>query len=130
MFTNNNFSELIRKYFLLILIFTILICILFIPFLSNGKLGINIENLLSSSSNNQSFSQVIFSDKIYWPLPGYTRISSPFGNRGAPTAGATSFHGGIDIPAPAGTNIASAISGKVTRTGFMGSGRLQCSCAK
>ena len=130
MFTNNNFSELIRKYFLLILIFTILICIFFIPFLSNDKLGINIENSSSSSSNNQSLSQVISSDKIYWPLPGYTRISSPFGYRGAPTAGATSFHGGIDIPAPAGTNIASAISGKVTRTGFMGSGRLQCSCSK
>lgn len=53
---------------------------------------------------------------------GYTRISSPFGYRGAPTAGATNFHGGIDLPAPPGTNIISAISGKVTYTGFMGSG--------
>ena len=124
MFTSNNLSELIKKYFLLILIFTILICIFFIPFLSDEKLRNIVENSSSDSLNNQSFSHLISSDKIYWPLPGYTRISSPFGNRGAPTAGATSFHGGIDIPAPAGTNIASAISGKVTRTGFMGSGRL------
>ena len=36
--------------------------------------------------------------------------------------GATNFHGGIDIPAPPGTNIISAISGTVTYTGFMGSG--------
>lgn len=55
---------------------------------------------------------------------GYTRISSYFGYRSAPTAGATSFHGGIDIPAPPGTNIIAAISGQVTFTGFMGSGRL------
>ena len=36
--------------------------------------------------------------------------------------GATNFHGGIDIPAPPGTNIISAINGRVTYTGFMGSG--------
>lgn len=36
--------------------------------------------------------------------------------------GATSFHGGIDIPAPPGTNIIAAINGQVTFTGFMGSG--------
>ena len=36
--------------------------------------------------------------------------------------GATNFHGGIDLPAPPGTNIIAAISGTVTYTGFMGSG--------
>ena len=39
-----------------------------------------------------------------------------------PLHGATNFHGGIDIPAPPGTNIIAAISGRVTYTGFMGSG--------
>lgn len=72
-----------------------------------------------SNSTNYTLN---YSNGICWPLPGYTRISSGFGYRSAPTAGATSFHGGIDLPAPAGTNIVSAISGTVTRTGFMGSG--------
>lgn len=53
---------------------------------------------------------------------GYTNISSPFGNREAPTAGASYFHSGIDIPAPAGTNIFSCESGTVILAEFNGGG--------
>lgn len=111
-----NFNSILKSYFATILLTVIIISIFFIPFLKNIKIT-NYEN------NEKIFTQVITnSNNICWPLPGYTRISSPFGYRNAPTAGATYFHGGVDLPAPAGTNIISAINGKVTRTGFMGSG--------
>lgn len=119
MFNSKSLNTLLRNYFLTVSICVTLICIFFIPFISNKTLT---TTPVSNTTTQQSINQTITSDEMYWPLPGYTRISSPFGYRGAPTAGASSFHGGIDIPAPAGTNIISAISGKVTRTGFMGSG--------
>jgi len=53
---------------------------------------------------------------------GYNTITSKFGYRNAPTSGASSYHGGIDIAAPTGSNIIAACSGKVTFTGFYGAG--------
>ena len=47
-----------------------------------------------------------------WPLPGYTRISSPFGYRHCPYHG-RELHGGVDLPAPYGTNILAAKGGTV-----------------
>lgn len=55
---------------------------------------------------------------MIWPLPGNTYISSYFGYRNASTAGASSYHQGIDIPAPAGTPILSCKSGIVTAAGY------------
>lgn len=49
-----------------------------------------------------------------WPLSrGVGRISSRFGHRESPTAGASSYHKGIDLAAPSGTSIVAAGSGKV-----------------
>ena len=59
---------------------------------------------------------------FYWPVPGYTRISSYFGKRNSPTAGASSFHQGIDIPAASGTNLVAVFDSVVTFIGFNGSG--------
>ena len=56
----------------------------------------------------------IYSSEFVWPLSGYTNISSYYGKRISPTAGASSFHSGIDIPAPEGTPIKSICSGNVT----------------
>lgn len=112
---SNNLFNIIKNYFITISIFIILISIFFIPAFSN----ITITN---NSQNESSNFQITTLSDFTWPLPGYTRISSYFGYRTAPTVGATSFHGGVDIPAPSGTNIISAISGKVTKTSFMGSG--------
>jgi len=40
-------------------------------------------------------------------------IRSGYGRRGAPVAGASTFHGGVDIPAPPGSPIRPPMSGKV-----------------
>ena len=53
---------------------------------------------------------------------GYTTITSKFGYRNSPTSGASSYHGAIDIAAPAGSNIIASCSGKVTYIGFNGGG--------
>ena len=111
-----KFSSLIKIYIYSIFVLIIFISIFFIPFY-------NETTIISDASNNLKYEKVIStSGDLYWPLPGYTTISSPFGYRTAPTAGATNFHGGIDLPAPQGTYIISAISGKVISTSFMGSG--------
>jgi len=51
---------------------------------------------------------------------GYTYITSYFGYRKAPTSGAGTFHGGIDIGAPSGAEIVAAFSGNITYLGFYG----------
>ena len=53
-----------------------------------------------------------------WPTPGTTTISSDFGPRTAPTAGASTYHRGVDIPVPTGTNVLSAASGTVLQVGY------------
>ena len=58
------------------------------------------------------------SDIFIWPLENYTYISSYFGHRTSPTSGASTYHSGIDIPAPEGTNILSICSGIVTFSGW------------
>ena len=57
-----------------------------------------------------------------WPIPGYTRISSPFGKRVSPTTGASSYHSGIDIPAPPGTKFIAVHDGTITFREFLGAG--------
>lgn len=49
-----------------------------------------------------------------WPVPGFTYISSYFGYRDSPTAGASTYHSGIDIPATEGSDILAICNGIVT----------------
>jgi len=53
-----------------------------------------------------------------WPVPSCTTISSGFGTRSAPTAGASTNHMGIDIPGVRGAFIYAARPGKVTRVAY------------
>lgn len=58
-------------------------------------------------------------ESIYrWPVPEYTRVSSEYGSRVSPTAGASSFHRGMDIAAPGGAAILAIYGGTVTDTGY------------
>ena len=54
-----------------------------------------------------------------WLKPcAYRCVSSPFGNRDAPTAGASTNHQGIDLSAPEGTPIYASRTGVVTAATF------------
>lgn len=52
-----------------------------------------------------------------WPVPGYTRITSPFGMRTHPITGVYKLHTGCDIGAPFGAQFIAANDGIVTYAG-------------
>ena len=90
----------------------IFISIFFVPIIQN-------KNIISSSEKEFiGFDP----DGFLWPLPGYTNISSKFGKRSAPTGGASSFHHGVDIPAPEGTKFVAINDGEITFCSFLGAG--------
>lgn len=62
------------------------------------------------------------SGSFAWPTMGKGVITSRFGPRYAPTGGASTFHQGIDIAGPSGTQILAADGGTVIFTGWYGGG--------
>lgn len=92
-----------------------LIPVLFIPSFSSNISNNSIEGDTPSYSFNLS------DTSLFWPTPGYTRINSYFGKRSSPTKFASSFHLGIDIGAPAGSNLVAVTDSIVTYIGFNGS---------
>lgn len=75
-----------------------------------------IKRLSSSSSTSQ-----YGGGKMAWPLPGFTYISSPFGNRLHPVLGVYKMHTGVDIAGAGcnGKNIVAAADGKVISAGWI-----------
>ena len=57
-----------------------------------------------------------------WPAPGYYGINSYYGKRHAPTSGASTFHKGIDIAVPQGSEYVAVTNGTITFADFLGGG--------
>jgi len=57
---------------------------------------------------------------LMWPVPGCSIITSRFGYRTSPTAGASTYHGGLDIGAGEGASIVAAQSGTVILASYNG----------
>lgn len=93
---------------------TFFIILFFIPIFHSGNL----------SYPDSNFSEILDFNPhgFVWPIPGYTKISSPFGNRNSPTVGASSFHYGIDIPAPQSSKFIAIHDGEITFRDFLGAG--------
>ena len=82
-----------------------------------------LEEELAKAANNYNNSYTgKFVGTLSWPLskssPGYKTITSYYGNRQVPIAGATSDHRAIDIGVPTGTPVLSAGNGIVISTGY------------
>lgn len=56
--------------------------------------------------------------ELAWPVPGYTRISSPYGMRTHPITGVYKLHTGVDISAPTGANFVAANDGIVVKAEY------------
>lgn len=58
---------------------------------------------------------------LAWPVPSCRTINSEFGYRIHPIYGTRKLHGGIDIPAPSGSQVVAAEAGVVTFAGYSSS---------
>lgn len=106
-----SFFKPFKYIIILIMILTIFICVFFIPTMQTDFI------------NRISGEEITISNFGFaWPIPGYNVITSYFGKRNSPTAGASSYHKGLDIGAPEGTILIAAIDGEITYVGFLGGG--------
>ena len=102
------------KFFIIFILIIVLIPNLFIPAMSFSDFNnTGTEKIMSYYNISKS--------EFCWPIPGYTKISSYFGKRNSPVEGASSYHLGLDIPAPEGTNLVAPIDSIVSFIGFNGS---------
>ena len=74
------------------------------------------ENDNEDNSENEEANK----DILKWPTDG-TRITSYFGPRKQPTAGASTYHEAVDIGVPEGTNVYACQDGVVTTAGYSNS---------
>lgn len=85
---------------------------------NNGSTGSSSSGGNSSSGGSSSNVTVGSS----WLVPcSYRMVSSPFGFRESPTTGASKYHQGVDLAAPAGTPIIASRGGTVTVAGYSNS---------
>lgn len=76
------------------------------------------QNSNQNNGNSGSGTSVNTNGRYRWPLNVSGTITSTFGYRNAPTAGASSYHKGIDIAVPSGTTVVAAASGTVTTASY------------
>ena len=102
------------KFFIIFILIIVLIPNLFIPTISSSNFNSNSDELMQYYNVSDS--------EFCWPIPGYTRISSYFGKRSSPVAGASSHHLGLDISGPEGASLVAPTDSVVSFIGFNGSG--------
>lgn len=75
----------------------------------------------ANNAGNKYNGNISGSGVLAWPLPssyGRSRITSYFGHREQPVAGASTYHRAIDIGVPIGTSVYAAADGYVVTTGY------------
>ena len=94
---------------------------------SQGKLTDNSLTSLTPTGGNgligtigNALSNVLGGNKFYWPVKDLTTVTSKFGPRTAPTAGASKYHKGIDISGEGamGKEIIASASGTIKYAGW------------
>ena len=86
---------------------------------NNGSTNSGSSGGGNSSSGGSSSNVTVGSS---WLVPcSYRMVSSPFGFRESPTTGASKYHQGVDLAAPAGTPIIASRGGTVTVAGYSNS---------
>mgnify|MGYP002540329908 FL=1 len=109
-----HIKNLFQKFIFILIFISIIISLFFVPVFQ------------SNNSYSSNFSKKEFFDTnpngCTWPIPGYNSISSPFGKRSSPTGTSSSFHHGVDIPAPEGTKLIAIHDGEITFSSFLGAG--------
>ena len=71
-----------------------------------------------AEENGKNYQNFMSEAGFLWPCPSYKRISSDFGYRQSPTAGASTYHQGVDMSAPYGADILAAQSGTVMKASY------------
>ena len=79
----------------------------------------NNDNSTTPQTNADSYASA--AGEYRWPLGIKGRISSYFGARSAPTAGASTYHKGLDIAVAAGTPILASNTGTVVTATYSAS---------
>ena len=83
--------------------------------------GNDSENNDSEEENSGGTTEQPTVSAFTWPCPSSTRVTSDYGPRESPTAGASSYHKGIDIGAAHGADIVAAADGTVVFAGYSSS---------
>lgn len=78
----------------------------------------NTSNSTGTNSGTNSGTSSGTSNSTWLRPCNYVKLTSPFGYREAPTAGASTYHQGVDLAGPEGTPIYASRSGVVTAATF------------
>ena len=77
-----------------------------------------LEKLIADEKRALENMRVYDGGTFCWPCPAYTKVSSDYGYRKHPILGTNLFHNGVDLAAPAGSNILAAYDGEVVAVSY------------
>lgn len=91
------------------------------PAAGSSETGSSGSSRESGTGTGVSGSSAVSATGFAWPLPVSGTITSTFGYRKSPTAGASTYHKGIDIAVPSGTHVLASRMGKVVTAAYSSS---------